>query len=474
MTKIFIVIASFLFFYSCANQVNETTPTNVIYILADDLGYGDLSCLGQTRLQTPNIDRIANEGMIMTDHYSGNTVCSPSRACLMTGQHPGHVHCRGNVAGELAAQLDSTMVTLPRLFKNAGYRTGAFGKWGLGFTNETGNANPLTHGFDEFYGWKSQLIAHTYYPSTMVHNGEEVKMEEGAFVHDLVMNAAFDFIRNSANNNQPFFCYIPTAVPHAAMHAPKALHDKWRKKLPEFDSKIGKYGAGKDENCPDVINPIAGFAAMIENLDNQIGELLDMLVDLGIDDHTLIIFSSDNGAHLEGGHDPKFWNSNGDFRGFKRDVYEGGIHTPCLVRWPETIKPGSTSDHIGAFWDVLPTMAELTGQDLPTQTDGISFLPTLKGEVGNQKQHDYLYFEFCIGSNQIPVAQAIRMGEWKAVRGHQKRVKTNQGSKPVFDFTIELYNLKKDIGEENNVADQNPQIVEQVKKYMNEAHVPLE
>ena len=436
---------------------------NVIYILADDLGMGDLGCYGQKKLKTPNIDRLSSEGMRFSDHYSGNTVCSPSRAVLMTGQHPGHVHCRGN-GDENSFALDPEMVTLPRLFKNAGYTTGAFGKWGLGHTNLDGPENPCRQGFDRFTGWKSQMIAHTYYPSTIVRDGKEVPMKPGTYVHDIIMGDAMDFISASAKAGKPFFCYIPTAVPHAAMHAPKELHEKWRKVYPEFDDTIGKYSAG-DEDCPPVRNPIAGFAAMMENLDNQIGALLDMLVELGVDENTIVLFASDNGAHHEGGHDPVFWDSNGPLRGIKRDVYEGGIRTPFLARWPGRIKAGGTSDHLSAFWDIVPTMAELTGQPVPAQSDGISIMPTLLGMPG-QVQHKYIYHEFIRGADRPYSSRSLRLGDWKAV---QTRGKGNKGKfKP-----IELYNLKDDLGETKNVAAENPEVVGKMERYMDEAHTPL-
>ncbi len=436
---------------------------NVILILADDLGYGDLSILGQKRFQTPNIDRLGKEGIIFTQHYSGNTVCSPSRASLMTGQHPGHVHCRAN-SGETKAALDPTMTTLPRLFKNAGYATGAFGKWGLGETSSQDHQNPMAHGFDQFSGWKSQGIAHTYYPSTIVRNGQEVPLPKGTYVHDLIMLDALTFIDRNAKAKQPFFCYIPTAIPHAAMHAPPELHDKWRKLLPQFDHKIGTYGAGKTETCPPVTNPIAGFAAMVEHLDNQVGELLDLVQKNGIDDHTLIVFASDNGAHKEGGHDPEFWDSNGPFRGIKRDLYEGGIHSPFLARWPAAIAAGSTSDHISAFWDILPTMAELISQPTPVQTDGISMLAALTGNTAQQKQHEWLYWE-ATSPGEKPEKQAARMGKWKAVKLLTK--KNAEG-------TLELYNLETDIGEAKNVAAKEPEIAAKMQSIMNEASIPLE
>lgn len=425
---------------------------NVIFILADDLGYGDLSIFGQEKLLTPHIDRIGKEGMVFTQHYSGNTVCSPSRAVIMTGQHPGHVHCRGNVGSEDMIALDPEMVTLPRLFKNAGYATGAFGKWGLGVTCNEGAENPLTHGFDTFSGWKSQKIAHTYYPSSLVRDGKEIPLEEGTFVHDLVMADAFRFIEKNAKTDRPFFAYIPTAVPHAAMHAPPELHEKWRKVFPEFDSKIGNYGAGPGEKCPPVTNPIAGFAAMMENLDNQVGELFELLEKTGVVENTLILFASDNGTHREGGHDPDFWNSNGPFRGIKRDLYEGGIHTPFLAYWPKVIQPGIESDHISAFWDLLPTMADLIGQPLPEQADGISMAASFAGKPEKQKKHDCLYFEFTQGSNQTLFSQAVRKGPWKAVR-----LKKKDG------WVTELYNLEHDIGEQKNMANQHPEKVKELK-----------
>jgi arylsulfatase A-like enzyme len=439
-----------------AEVVGSSVSPNVIYILADDLGYGDLSCYGQDKITTPNIDRLASEGMKFTGHYAGNTVCSPSRAVLMTGLHSGHCHIRGNGGEDSLIRLRTTDFVLPELFKAAGYATGAFGKWGLGITNSEGRGNPLAHGFDEFYGWKSQTIAHTYYPSSVVHNGREVPLAKGTYVHGLIMKQARDFIRRNAAANTPFFCYIPTAVPHAAMHAPKKLHEKWRKKLPQFDTKIGKYAAGPDELCPDVINPIAGFAAMMEHLDNEVGTILDLLADLDIDTNTLVMFASDNGAHLEGGHNPTFWNSTGGLRGHKRDMHEGGIRSPLLARWPGTIRAGSTSDHLSGFWDVLPTMAEITGQPIPAGIDGISFLPTLLG-ASAQQQHDYLYWEF--HKRATPFSKAARVGQWKA---YQEK-----------DRPLELFDLAADPFEQQDLAAKNPELVARMKAIFGEAHRPL-
>ncbi len=450
----------FLALFSAPESIfAQAKMPNVIYILADDLGYGDLSCYGQDKLQTPNIDRLAHEGMLFTNHYSGNTVCTPSRASLMTGQHPGRVYCRGNLRDEIGAELDLEMTVLPELFKNAGYATGAFGKWGLGVTTRQDAQNPLMHGFDEFYGWKSQMIAHTYYPNSLVYNGNEIPLEPHDYIHDILMERAMSFIERNALSGTPFFCYIPTAVPHAAMHAPPSLHEKWRKAFPQFDDVIGKYGAGEYDLCPDVQNPIAGFAAMMENLDNQIGAILTRLSALGIDENTLVIFTSDNGPHREGGHDPSFWNSSGGLRGMKRDMHEAGIRVPMLARWPGSIPAGSRSDHISAFWDVMPTVADLLDIEAPSQTDGISFLPSLLGNTDQQVKHDYLYWEFRRGAEQTLFSQAIRKGKWKGY--------WQQGKE------LEIYDLDVDPFEQNDLATQVPGIVKLMQEIINDAHTPL-
>ncbi|MDB4387750.1 arylsulfatase [Akkermansiaceae bacterium] len=450
----------FLPLISAASLSAESQP-NVIYILADDLGYGDLSCYGQKKFSTPNIDRLAKEGLRFTGHYSGNTVCSPSRAVLLTGHQPGKVSVRGNVSEKGGGLLDPELTVLPEVFKKVGYATGAFGKWGLGHTNLEGDPNPLTHGFDEFVGWKSQTIAHTYYPTTYVDSGKEIPLEPGTYVHDLIMDRALQFVQRNAKAKKPFFCYIPTAVPHAAMHAPKELHEKWQKVFPQFNEVIGKYtvhGGDGIEVTPDVVNPIAGFAAMMENLDNQVGEILAELKTLGIDDNTLVIFTSDNGAHKEGGHDPDFWNSTGSLRGMKRDMHEGGIRTPMLARWPGVVPAGKTSDHLSAFWDVLPTMSELIGQPTPEGSDGISFLSTLKGKSG-QKEHDYLYWEFCKGGTQKIYSQVVRKGKWKAYL---------QVKKP-----MEIFDLEADPFEKNDLAKKKPDLVKEMQGIIKAAHHPL-
>jgi len=418
---------------------------NIVYILADDLGYGDLSCYGQRKFRTPHIDRLAAEGMKFTQHYSGSTVCAPSRCALMTGLHTGHAQVRGNreVKPEGQAPMRPGTVTIPTLLRRAGYVSGMFGKWGLG---APGSESDPTVFFDEVYGYNCQRQAHTFYPKHLWHNRTKVALDGQTYSHDLILKAAKDFIRT--HRDRPFFCYMPVTIPHAAMHAPKDLHDKYRKQFPQFEERIGKY-AGRD-----VQNPVAAFPAMVEHLDNGVGEILGLLQELGISDNTLVMFTSDNGPHREGGHLPEFWDSNGPLKGIKRDLYEGGIRVPFLARWPGTIKAGTTSGHISAFWDMLPTFCEIAGVQVPGDTDGISMLPTLLGN--RQREHDYLYWEFTERGGK----QAIRKGNFKALR-------LNVSKNP--DAKIELYDLANDLGEMKNIASQHPGTVRAMETLFKEA-----
>lgn len=420
---------------------------NIIYILADDLGYGDLSCYGQEKFATPNIDRLAAEGMKFTQHYSGSTVCAPSRCALMTGLHTGHTQVRGNreVKPEGQAPMTPGTVAIPTRLRQAGYVSGMFGKWGLGAPGS--QSDPMVF-FDEFYGYNCQREAHSFYPAHLWHNRQKVPLDGKTYSHDLIMNAALEFIRT--NRNTPFFCYMPVTIPHAAMHAPEALHNKYRKLFPQFEDKVGKYSG------PNVQNPVAAFPAMVEHLDSGVGQILDLLETLGIEDNTLVLFTSDNGPHREGGHDPDFWDSNGPLKGIKRDLYEGGIRVPFLTRWPGRIKPNTTSNHISAFWDMLPTFCEMAGLDAPADTDGISILPTLLGRA--QEAHDYLYWEFTERGGK----QAIRRGSMKAVR-------LNVTRNP--NAAIELYDLSDDLGETRNIAAQHPKIVQEMKTLFKQARV---
>ncbi|MDD4489262.1 MAG: arylsulfatase [Paludibacter sp.] len=434
--------------------IAQTQKPNVIYILGDDLGIGELSCYGETKLSTPNIDRLAIEGMKFMNHYSGNTVSSPSRAVLMTGLNPGVCYIRGNMENEFDCSLEPSMVVLPEVFKAAGYTTGAFGKWGLGITNHKGKENPLNNGFDCFTGPGSQTAAHNYFPSYIVRNGKKLKLKKNTYSLDTIMSDAFTFIRKNAKAKKPFFCYIPTMIPHAGMMAPPALHEKWRKVFPQFDNEVSNFGGRT------VVNTVAGFAAMMEYLDSNVGTILNLLKEYGIDKNTMIIFSSDNGAHSAGNHLIEFWNSTAGLRGKKRDLYEGGIKAPMLVRWLGVVPPGSTTDHISAFWDVLPTICELIKQPIPEQNTGISFLETIKGQQANQKKHDFLFFEFAIDKNgkQNVKSQAVRMNNWKAVKLGKE--------------SIELYDLSKDPTEKNNVAAENPAIVTKMECIIKESHTP--
>lgn len=426
------------------------TKPNVIYILADDLGYGDLSCYGQTHFQTPNIDALAAKGMKFTQHYSGSAVCAPSRCVLLTGLHTGHAPIRGNgaVGPEGQRPMPADTFTLAHLFKNAGYTTGLFGKWGLGAPGS--GSEPLDMGFDRFYGYNCQRQAHHYYPYFLWNDHQRdmlwnnFGLETGDYAPDLIQHEVLEFVET--NKDQPFFCYYALIQPHAEMFAPEEYMAKYRGKfLPESsyegtDSgpnfRKGAYGSQPEAH--------AAFAAMVNVMDDDIGELVAKLEALGIANNTLIIFSSDNGPHQEGGHDPAYFNSNGSQRGFKRDLYEGGVHVPMIAAWPGKVAPGTETALLSAFWDVLPTMAELTHQPVPEHADGVSFLPTLLSKNG-QENHDYLYWEFHEKKGRV----AIRQGKWKGVR-------YDVAVDP--DSPLELYDLSTDPKEKTNVDGQYPEV----------------
>jgi arylsulfatase A len=450
---------------SCAPGSKKEPLPNIIYILADDLGYGDLSCYGQRKFSTPNIDRLAREGMLFTQHYTGCTVSAPSRSCLMTGQHTGHTPVRGNKGWEPEGNwpLPADSYTIAEMLKTKGYVTGAFGKWGLGYIETEGDPN--SQGFDEFYGYNCQSLAHNYYPDHLWHNHNKVLLPEndssntGAYSADLIHKAALNFLQT--NKDKPFFLFYPTTIPHAELFAKEEYMKLFRGKFdPEKSFKgvdngpayrLGPYGSQPEAH--------AAFAAMVKELDDYVGEILNKLKELDIENNTIVVFASDNGPHLEGGADPDYFNSNGDLKGYKRDLYEGGIRTPMLVRWPGKVKAGSENDHISAFWDILPTFAEITGAQNPANIDGISFLPALLGK--KQKQHEYLYWEFHEQGGKI----AVRMGNWKMVK-HNVDIPANS--------TIELYELATDIGETNNIATANPEIVRTMEEIIKQAHKPSE
>lgn len=432
------------------NPIDADQPPNIVYILLDDAGYGDLSCYGQKKFKTPNIDRLATEGMKFTDHYSGSTVCAPTRCCLMTGLHTGHAYVRGNreAKPEGQAAMPGNIVSIPRLLKQAGYITGAFGKWGLGYPGS--DSDPSKH-FDLFFGYNCQREAHNYFPKHLWKNTDKIEMDGSTYSATLTGDATLDFIRE--NKDGPFFAFVPTAIPHAAMQVPEPYAAPFRKQFPQFENKIGKYAGAQ------VRNPIAAFAGMMTLLDEQVGQILDLLQELEIDDNTIVMLTSDNGPHKEGGHDPVFFNSSGPFRGFKRDLYEGGIRAPLLARWPGKIKPGTISNHVSAHWDMLPTFCDLASIQSPPDTDGLSILPTLIGDQKKQRLHEYLYWEFYERGGK----RSVRFGDWKAV---QKNLNKNLNS------PVELYFLPDDTAEANNVAAANPKQIEKAKSFFKDAHVP--
>ncbi len=421
---------------------------NIIYIMADDLGYGDLSCFGQTKFKTPHLDRMATEGTKFTDYYAGSTVCAPTRCVLMTGMHTGHAYVRGNreVRPEGQAPMPANILTVPRMLKKAGYTTGMFGKWGLG---APGSASDPTRHFDTFYGYNCQRQAHTFYPSHLWSNDKKVPLDSKTYSADLIAEQALKFVRD--NKDKPFFAYMPFTIPHAAMHVPADSHDPFRKKFPQFEKTVGRYSG------PKVTNPVAAFAGMVTRMDGHIGKLFALLKELGIDENTLVSFTSDNGPHSEGGHSPGFFNSNGPLKGQKRDLYEGGIRVPFIARWPGKVKAGTTCDYPCAMWDVMPTCAELAGIAPPTDIDGISYLPALLGNMAGQKRHEFLYWAFYERGGK----QAIRMDHWKGVRNNVIKAP---------DSVLELYDLRTDVGETTNIAAKHPDIVKQLDELMASAY----
>ncbi len=447
-------------------QEKPSDKPNIIYILADDLGYGDLGCYGQKDIRTPNLDRMAHEGMRFTQHYAGTTVCAPSRSCLMTGLHTGHTPIRGNkeVQPEGQHPLPAETMTIAKLMKRAGYATGAFGKWGLGYPGSEGD--PTSQGFDEFFGYNCQRFAHNYYPRFLWHNRERITLEGNAgkktqqYAPDLIQEQTLAFI--DKHKDEPFFLYVPSVIPHAELLVPEdEIVQSYRGKFPEKPYKGTDDGPNyKRGGYGSVATPYANFAAMVTRLDRHVGQILDKLHDLGLDRKTLVMFTSDNGPHSEGGAHPDHFDSNGPLRGQKRDLYEGGIRVPMIAQWPGTIKAGGETDHISAFWDVMPTAAELAGIETHQKIDGISFLPTLLGRSG-QGEHDYLYWEF----HEQGGRQAVRKGRWKGIR-------LNVRKNP--DGPLELYDLQTDLSETTNVADQHPDIVAELAQIMKAAHTDSE
>ncbi len=416
-------------------------PPNLVFLLADDLGYGDLGCYGQNRIQTPNIDRLAAEGIRFTQAYSGSTVCAPSRCCLMTGKHTGHSAVRGNRKPELG--IPQVEETLASALKKAGYETALFGKWGLGGPG-TGSV-PNTRGFDHFFGYLDQQHAHNAYPEHLWQNQNEVFLTDNwfnqrkKFAPDLFADRAVEFL--SQRRNQPFFLYFPTILPHAN-------NELGRLQANGMESPdLGPYG---DQAWPEVERT---FAAAVTRMDSYVGRIVEAIEKSGQSENTLIVFSSDNGPHAEGNHKSTFFESSGPYRGIKRDLLEGGIHVPAITRWKGTIQPGQTSGAVWAFWDVLPTMCGLASAAAPPHLDGVNCTATWT--EGKPVRHEYLYWEFHEGG----FAQAVRQDNWKLVR-----------QKP--GFKEELYDLASDPSEKKNIAAQHPEVVERLRKLMQSARSP--
>ncbi len=459
-------IAAILLILTVAT-VTATEKPNIVFILADDLGYGDLGCFGQKELTTPNIDKMAAEGMKLTRHYAGSTVCAPSRCVLMTGLHTGHCTVRGNGPALLAADD----VTVAEMLKENGYTTACFGKWGIG--NPPPRDDPNRQGFDHFYGYVNMFHAHNFYPPFLIRNGELEPLsnvtksiwlkdgretggpKEGAgvaeikkeYAPDLITQEALKFI--SANKNQPFFLYHALNVPHAN-------NEGGADKTQQDGMEVPEYGEFADKDWP---NPEKGFASMIRNIDRDVGRILSALKENGLDKKTLVIFSSDNGPHSEGRHKMEFFDSNGRFRGMKRNLTDGGIRVPMIARWPGKIEAGTESNLLSGFQDFFPTAAEIAGAPRPDNLDGISMLPTLLGNTDRQKKHDYLYWEFSEKGGK----QAVTTEKWKAIR--LNTLKNPNGP-------IQLYDLENDVAEETDVSGAHPDLVRKFADYMAASHRP--
>jgi arylsulfatase A-like enzyme len=427
---------------------------NIIYILADDLGYGDLGCYGQELIKTPHIDNLADEGMRFTNHYAGSTVCAPSRGALMTGLHTGNAYIRMNGNG-LELRNDPEDLTVGKYLQDGGYHTAMIGKSSTGCDTKPGQAN--NKGFDYFFGYLGHGQAHTYFPKYMhrnkqqidyPNNGGEETWRGETYSSDLFLEEALAYIENK--KEEPFFLMYSSPLPHAQVWAPEEFEKEYKDKFEEKPFT----GKGKSKHYGTTLTPNATIAAMISRLDWEVGKIMAQLEKLGLEENTIVMFSSDNGPHKEGGRMPAFFKSSGPFRGVKRDLYEGGIRVPFIVKWPGVVKPKTTSDHISAFWDILPTMADIAEVDIPENIDGISIFPTLNGNSNRQKEHEYLYWEF---KKLNKGKRALRKGDWKF---HQF-VDTKTG-----EISYELYNLANDSSESNNLIDKEKEKVDELKKLM--------
>lgn len=458
LTLVAVSLTSCITHVTVEDKTEDEGNPNIIFILADDLGYADLSCLGQTRFSTPNIDSLASQGMLFTQHYSGSSVSAPSRSCLITGQHTGHTFIRGNKELPVEGQypLPSDTYTIFKMLKDNGYKTSVFGKWGLGAPNTEGA--PQNQNVDEFFGYNCQRQAHNYYPYHLWRNGEKIILDgnknqcENDYAPYIIHQEAIDFIKD--NKDTTFFMWYTSVLPHAELKVPENELEMFAGN-PELEQEKSYVGCDdgeyyKNGGYGSQQYTHAAFATMVTILDKQVGDICRTLDSLGIADNTIIVFTSDNGPHQEGGADPDFFNSNGELRGYKRDLYEGGIRVPMIIKWKDNVVENTKSDHISAFWDLMPTIAEIIGAELPKNIDGISFLPELIS-CGEQDKHDYLYWEFHENNGR----QAIRQGDWKAVKYDVH----NNGK-------IELYNLRDDMSEKVNIADLYPEKVAELDSLM--------
>lgn len=464
-TSVRLLIATSILF-ALAGEAAAQRPPNIVLIVADDLGYGELGCYGQQWIRTPRIDALAEQGMRLTNFYAGAPVCAPSRCVLMTGKHAGHAYIRDNKPTNLKkreiqefrrkyqwefpgqAPIPDAEVTIAELLKEKGYATAAIGKWGLGHFGTSGEPN--RQGFDLFYGFNCQRHAHNHYPKFLWRNSEKVPLSGNdrtldgeTYSQDGFIREAAEFIRSHCE--QPFFLYLPFAIPHLSIQVPQETLDSYEGKIPEADYKHRGYLQHP--------KPRAGYAAMITHMDAGIGELVDLIEELGLGEDTLIIFTSDNGPTYNrlGGSDSEFFDSAAGLRGRKGSVYEGGLRVPFVARWPGRISPQTESELPSAFWDLMATICDAAGTDPASDTDGVSLLPTLTGK-GQQQQHKFLYWEFPGYGGQ----QAIRLGHWKGVRRNM-----HKGNKE-----IELYDLDKDPSESVDLSSEKPELVKKIEDLM--------
>ena len=475
-----VAAAAFIAAEPAPQRVASTSRPNIVFVLADDLGYGELGSYGQRRIRTPRLDRLASEGIRFTQFYSGSTVCAPSRGTLLTGRHTGHAYVRDNQElggfldeeerGQLA--LPPNHPTVARWLQARGYATAVIGKWGLGGPGSTGV--PTKQGFEFFFGYLDQKQAHNYYPTHLWRNEARYPLRNAYFSpHQQLegdpanptsyakyrgVDYAIDFMTREAvewlrtNASKPFFLYFAPTIPHVALQVPDSALKEYEGAFPETPY------TGDNRYLPQR-TPRAAYAAMITYLDAQVGRLLDTLKEIGADERTLVIFTSDNGATFDvGGAPTGFFESNSPLRGHKTNLYEGGIRVPMIARWPGRIRAGTTSDHVGANWDMWATFAELTGGEPPEGTDGISIVPTLL-ERGTQRRHETLYWEF----HSQGSSQAVRMGRWKGIRNNAK-------ANP--NGPIELYDLETDPAEKADVSSKHPDIVRRIADIMRESHTP--